>query len=453
MNKPTIIRGIAAVLIVIAVGYRALKKDVETAPDSSESHSVAQMAGKSDPHPSFLYGRVTTYDGVVYQGQLRWGGNEEAFWGNYFNGLKDQNPWVDLIPADQRAAKRQPRKIFGIEITRGDTQPDMSRPFMTRYGDIARIEAFGEGLDAVIEHGIDYDPDVRVTLKSGTVFNLDRHEAGDFDDGVRVWDAEHGVVDLGPRQIRSIELLPSKGSSEAPNRLYGTVVSSGGEFTGFLQWDRQQVLGSDELFGKGENGERRLQFDAIRSIVKVSPGSSRITLSDGQDIVLSGTRHVGEENRGVYVDDSRFGRVLVSWDAFERVDFSWGGSGPVYDDFQAGRVITGSVTTRSGRSLSGRLVYDLDESETTETLDAPSQGVDYTIPFGMIASIDLPSSGQGAGVTLHNGEKLNLERAGDLSAENAGLLVFPVGSERAEFVSWIDVERITLDSQSPQNPL
>jgi hypothetical protein len=27
----------------------------------------------------------------------------------------------------------------------------------------------------------------------------------------------------------------------------------------------------------------------------------------------------------------------------------------------------------------------LDESETTETLDAPSQGVDYTIPFGLIA--------------------------------------------------------------------
>ena len=45
------------------------------------------------------------------------------------------------------------------------------------------------------------------------------------------------------------------------------------------------------------------------------------------------------------------------------------------------------MTTRGARRLTGRLVYELDESETTETLDAPSQGVDYTIPFGLIASI------------------------------------------------------------------
>ena len=90
------------------------------------------------------------------------------------------------------------------------------------------------------------------------------------------------------------------------------------------------------------------------------------------------------------MDDRRYGRVLVSWDAFERVDFSPGGSGPAYDDFPPGRPLTGGVTTRAGRRLAGRLVYDLDESETTETLDAPSQGVDYTIPFGLIASIVLP---------------------------------------------------------------
>jgi hypothetical protein len=71
-----------------------------------------------------------------------------------------------------------------------------------------------------------------------------------------------------------------------------------------------------------------------------------------------------------------------SRDAFERVDFSPGGTGPAYDVSPPGHPLTGSVITRSGRHLVGRLVYDLDESETTETLDAPSQGVDYTIPFG-----------------------------------------------------------------------
>jgi hypothetical protein len=147
----------------------------------------------------------------------------------------------------------------------------------------------------------------------------------------------------------------------------------------------------------------------------------------------------------MYVDDRRYGRVLITWDAFERVDFSAGGSGPAYGDFPAGRPLTGSVTKRDGRHLAGRLVYDLDESETTETLDVASQGVEYTIPFGMIASIKLPGGDDRARVTLHDGETLQFEHNGDLGKGNAGLLIFVDGRERPEYVLWSDVEQISLD--------
>ena len=149
----------------------------------------------------------------------------------------------------------------------------------------------------------------------------------------------------------------------------------------------RRASASDELDGRTADGALRLRFDTIRSIARRSGDSSLVTLLDGREIALSGTREVGDGNRGIYVDDARYGRVLVSWAAFERIDFSAGGSGPAYTDFAQGRPLTGSVTTRGGRRLTGRLVYDLDESETTETLDAPSQGVDYTIPLGLIASI------------------------------------------------------------------
>ncbi|HYG61905.1 MAG TPA: hypothetical protein VEL74_04950, partial [Thermoanaerobaculia bacterium] len=121
-------------------------------------------------------------------------------------------------------------------------------------------------------------------------------------------------------------------------------------------------------------------------------------------------------------------------------------SGPAYGDFAPGRPLTGSVTTRDGRRLAGRLVYDLDESETTETLDAPSQGVDYTIPFGLIASIVLPGGeergAQPVRVTLHDGEELRLERAGDFGEGNAGLLIFVDGRERPEYVPWTEVGQV-----------
>jgi hypothetical protein len=196
-----------------------------------------------------------------------------------------------------------------------------------------------------------------------------------------------------------------------------------------------------------------LPFVTIRSIARASDESARVTLLDGREIVLSGTVDVGRGGRGIYVDDRRYGRVLVSWDALDRADFGQPGAagtgGPAYDDFAPGRPLTGIVTTRAGRRFAGRLVYDLDESEITETLDAPFDGVDYTIPFGLVASIVLPGrENRAAGharVILRSGEELQLERSGDLGESNAGMLVFVDGRERPEYVPWSDVAQVDFD--------
>ena len=456
--------GGAAVVVLVALvaGYRALGQDGDpaAAPPIAGVPSTAEEEG-----PGSLYGRVVTYGGAVHEGRLRWGGNEEAFWGHTFNGVKDENPWAVHVPAERLTGGRRPT-VFGVEVPWGEREADLGRPFMVRFGDIARIEARGSGVQAVLESGVEFDPDVRVTLKSGAVFDLDRLSASDFDDGVRVWDGRRGVVDLGPREIRAVELLPAPRPASAadrphgPGRLHGTVRTRQGDFTGFLQWDREEALGRDELVGRTERGERRLRFDAVRSIARRPSGGSLVTLLDGREVVLSGTSKTDRGNRGVYVDDPRYGRVLVSWDAFERVDFSPGGPGPAYDDFLPSRPLTGSVTTRDGRRLAGRLVYDLDESETAETLDAPSGGVDYTLPFGLVASglvasialSDGGGRGGAATVTLWSGEGLALERAGDLGEGNAGLLVFADGRERPEYVPWADVGRVEFDRPPAMDP-
>jgi hypothetical protein len=418
------------VLLALAAGHRAGDNDVDT----GAATSPAMTPSAADAQGDLLYGRVTTDDDAVYEGRLRFGGDEEAFWGHYFNGFKAENPWAAHVPR-ARLKERLPIEILGIEIAGWERRIDLGRPFMARFGDIARIEARGR--------------DLRVTLRSGTVFNLDRFGADDFADGVRVWDGRRGVVDLDEWQIGTIEFLPAARLDDAPDRLHGTVRTRHGDFTGFVQWDREASVGQDELEGHTTEGELSLRFAIIRSIARRSSDSSLVTLLDGREIVLTSTRESGQGNRGIYVDDPRYGRVLVSWDAFERVDFSPGTSGPAYGDFPTGRPLTGSVTTGAGRSLAGRLVYDLDESETTETLDAPYQGVDYTIPFGLIASI-VPAVPEGGGaqrarVTLHGGEELPLERTGDLGEGNAGMLIFVDGGQRPEYVPWTDVEQVDFD--------
>ena len=406
----------------------------ETTADEKATVDAADSQG-------LLYGRVTGGDGTVYEGRLRWGGEQEAFWGDYFNGLKRENPWSPQVPPDQLPKERHSMKVFGVSIITHVRPINLQRLFMTRFGDIVRVEAQGR--------------DVKVTLKSGTTFDLDRFGASDFDDGVRVWDRTRGAVDLDSLQIRSIELLPTPRLDTAPARLHGTVRTPEGEFTGFIQWDREECIGSDMLDGRTDDGDRSLRFDTIRSIARQGPDASLVTLLDGSEVTLSGTNDVGRGNRGVYVDDPRYGRVLVAWDAFKRLDFSPGGSGPAYDRFPPGRPLKGTVVTRDGRHLAGRLVFDLDESETTETLDAPWNGVDYTIPFGLIAAIEPAGADRGADptrVTLVSGEILKLNRHGDLGGGNAGCLIFADGSEHPEYVTWPDVAQIEFDHPLVVNP-
>ena len=446
MTRARIAGGTAALLLfalLVALGLVAVRllRNLDIDGDGDASPAIPRSpATSAEAHQGFLYGRVTTRSGAGYEGRLRFGGDEEAFWGDYFNGFKEENPWAGDVPPE-RLTESRPLTVLGVEIARRERRINLGRPFMARFGDIRRVEPSGREL--------------LVTLKSGTEFVLNRFDADDFADGVRVWDDQHGDVDFGERRIRAIELLPTADLGATPDRLHGTVRTPRGSFTGFVQWDRQSSVGADELQGRTADGELSLRFEAIRAIARDSADSALVTLHDGREVLLSGSRAVGRGNRGVYVDDRRYGRVLVSWEALERLDFSDAdGSGPAYDDFPPGRPLSGAVTTRTGSRLAGRLVFDLDESETTETLDAPAGGVDYTIPFGLVASIALPvregcGDGRHADVTLQGGETLTLECAGDLGEGNAGVLIFEGGGESAEYLPWLDVERIDLDRPVP----
>ena len=431
MTRTTIAGGAfvsALVLLALAVRDPATEQDVEPAVATPPTISA-------EVRPGFLYGRIAV-NGGTYEGRLRWGGDQEAFWGDYFDGFKEESVWAVHAPG-----KPSSIEIFGFEIG-GQNHPNFGRQFMARFGDIARIEA--------------HFAHVQVTLKSGTVVELDRFAAGDIDDGVRVWDARHGVMDVDAREIRIIEFLPTGPLVAAPDRLHGTVRTLQGDFTGFIQWDWEDGVGDDELAGRIAGRERSLRYDTIRSIARRSSDSALVTLLDGREVVLSDNREVGHGNRGIYVDDLRYGRVLISWDAFERVEFTARGSGPAYRDFPPGRPLTGSVTTRDGRRLAGRLVYDFDESETTETFDVSDDGVDYHIPFSLITSI-VPrghdrGSAQRATLTLHDGEELHFERNGDLGERNAGVLIFVDDRERPEYVPWTDVAQVDFDRVPAVHP-
>jgi hypothetical protein len=374
----------------------------------------------------FLYGRLTTRDGNTYEGRLRWD-DEEAFWGDFFNSSKEDNPWVDEAPRFARKSPGHTVELFGIKIGSFDHDLHDSRQFVSRFGDLARIEPRG-------------GEDVTVTLKDGTTFELEGG-SNDVESKVVVWDAD-GDRSFEWRRIRSIEFLPAPARVHgAEPRLYGKVTTRDGAFTGFVQWDQEECVASDELDGETRDGDDvSLKMGTIRSIERRGSGSSTVTLTDGRRMVLSDTNDVDDDNRGIYVEDARYGRVLVEWDAFERVDFKDGGSGPGYRAFQPGAHLTGMVTTNDGRKLVGRLVYDLDESETTEMLDGNRRDVQYSIPFALVASIEPRSDA--ARVLLRSGEELLLDDTTDVSDDNAGMLIFEPKRPSPTYVRWDEVQRV-----------
>ena len=264
------------VLLAAGAGYRALNRHAHPAAATSPAITPKTEPAAGEARPTaessagFIYGRIITVDGATYEGRLRWGGDEEAFWGDYFNGAKHGNPWLAQVPQDMRPKERYPVEIFGMKIADRETPLDVNRQLTARFGEIARIDAVGR--------------DARVTLKSGTAFDLDRLEASDFDDDLRVWDGSRGVVDLNSLKILSIELLPTVSQGAAPYRLQGTVHTPQGDFTGFVEWDKTECLGTDELDGRTADGERSLRFDTIRSIARHSPEGVLVTLLDGREI-------------------------------------------------------------------------------------------------------------------------------------------------------------------------
>jgi hypothetical protein len=129
MKKATIAAGAVATVLVLAlaVGYLTLRGDADPAPASVPAIApltpveAAAQEALAAAHPGFLYGRVTTHDGATYEGRLRWGGGQEAFWGDYFNGAKEENPWAALVPVERLPKERRPRD-------RRAGTPDRPRP-------------------------------------------------------------------------------------------------------------------------------------------------------------------------------------------------------------------------------------------------------------------------------------------------------------------------------------
>jgi hypothetical protein len=381
--------------------------------------SVASQVFASDV--GYLYGRVETVEGGSYEGELRWG-TEEAFWDDIFNASKLENENLEYV--DGRDLRRVRTRHWSGWDFLGIQDPDLTHVFAVRFGDLKRIEVRGgERLVAEFRNGQE------MMLGGGS---------NDVGAEITVVDPKRGRQEIRWSRIHTIEFkdTPEKLHDKLGEPLYGTVKSGRVDFTGRIQWDSDETLGSDQLDGETRDGKVHLAFRDIAAIRKDRLGS-RVTLKSGAELYLTGTNDVNHENRGVLVIVPRVGTVKIGWDDFDEVAFAPApNSGRSYADYAPGRDLSGEVVTRDGH-YDGRIIFDLDETWDFELLQGTNGHTEYLIPFRDIARIK-PEGWRRSVVELRMGLTIELADTHDVSSENDGLLVF-TGARDPRYVAWQDV--------------
>lgn len=405
-------------IVIMAFLNAFILSEVKSAIDENHSH--------------YIYGTINTDDGESYTGQIRWG-KEEAFWYDYFNSTKLEND--NLIHLSRQELKDLDRKDswvstswFGWTRRHSYNYNNHTHSFKCQFGDIKSIEP---------QRG----SRVKVELKNGETIRL---SGGSNDIGVivRIHDSELGMVKIDWDNISDITFssAPANLESAYGGPLYGTVETTSGDFTGYIQWDHDERMADDELNGDTKGGELDIPFGKILKIEKNYRGSE-VTMQSGRTFNLHGTNDVDDDNRGIIVNILGMGRVDIPWDEFLEVTFEHESSNQAnWPDNSNSQQLNGTVTTLDGSNYSGDMIFDLDEYYDMEILDGKNDGIEYFFPFRYIRSIK-PKNDRATYVTLQNGEKILLEDSVDVTEDNDGVLVKNDG-EDYKYIPWSEVEEI-----------
>ncbi len=381
-----------------------------------------------------IYGKITTVDGDVFEGVIRWDKNE-AHWVDVLDGTKElKREKGERSSRKKYRDKKGTIEIFGWELG-GSTTINWSGNAQSgvRFGHLKSLE-------------VSDDNAALLTFKSGEEVEF---EGGSTDIGsdireIVIDDEVEGEIELVWDDIERVDFMATKsGATDSfGDRLYGKLTTRrGDEFTGYVCWDVDEVYSTDILDGDDKRRSRKVKFGKIASIARYSSNGATLTMVDGDEMVLRGSNDVDDGNRGIIIGDRAFGQVRVEWGEFDRLDFMpLPDRGVEYNDFDGGKRLEGTVFTEDGESYTGTIRWDDDEEYTWEILDGDTRDVQFDIEFGLIKQIRKRSY-RSSIVTVSDGREFRLRDSNDVDEDNKGIYIKLSDGDEVE-VNWEDFERV-----------
>lgn len=388
----------------------------------------------------FIYGKVYMHDDRVYEGPIRWG-KEEAYWVDIFNAGKEKNDNLRYLTSDQRRDledRQYKNDYWGASFLGAwigdwgdDSRDEFTHQFACQFGELKSLEPDGRRY-------------VNIVLQNGKRIGLKGEGYNDVGLDIQIMDSEMGAVEVEWSRIQKIEFMktPKRIENKFGNPLYGIVEAYGKKFTGYIQWDHDERLSTDRLDGDSDDGDLSIEFGKIKSIERRG-GRSSVVLKSGRELRMSGSNDVSSGHRGVIVMNKDFVAIDIPWDEFNKVTFedAPGTALATYDDFASQKVLTGSVTLQNGKTLSGKIVFDLDEEFDFELLQGKNGEFEFITSFRKIKRLE-PSSSYRCAVELRSGEKITLDEAQDVNEKNQGVLIFADVNSEPRYVPWEEVKAI-----------
>lgn len=374
-----------------------------------------------------IHGTVQTTDGKTLTGNLRWDRNEN-FWDDTLDATKEEKLLVEEKEEDSSF------RFLGMKLPSwGGGETWIMHQFSIPFGHLHAVEPMQKGW-------------AQVELKGGQTFKV---RANTTDLGRSMRDLLVTVPGKEPVTLQWSDLsrVEFSGTSDAAGdkeRLYGTVKTRSGNFTGFVVWDRDESLLGDILDGENQGQDHDIPFRRIRYIQRSGHSASTIGTEDGKEIVLSGTNDVNDDNRGILVTLEGTGTVAIPWDEFDRFERSPAPASPAYDSFDGGYRLHGTVTAADGTRHAGPITWDRDEQFSWETLNGRVGELEYAIPFANIATLE-NSNRHAAVVHLRNGQTLELRGSNDVNQENKGILIDSSDQEPVE-LTWDSFQQVEFDT-------
>lgn len=383
------------------------------------------------PNTMFIYGTVTTEDGDTYTGQIRWD-DEEAYWFDMFNGDKLENENLEYLSSSDRKSLDKKDSDCGSNWSWGKNNWGNSHihDFAIQFGNIKKLKVMGR-------------EEVLLTFHNGETMEVE-DGSNDFDATIYVYTTEFGSIGVEWDELDKVEFMqaPNDFQSAIGEPVYGTVKTRDGDFTGFIQWDKDERVGEDKIDGKTDSGELSIAFEKIYKIEKAGSGS-RIELHSGRSFHLDGTNDVDEDNRGIIVNIPNMGRVEIEWRDFieltmqevpNNMDVS-------YPKFSNPKTLEGTVETTDGQKYNGRIIYDLDEEWSFEILDGDIDDIEYAVLIGNVYSVT-PKNDHYSKVVLKDGNEYLFEKSVDVDENNDGILVFSNDKNKPTYIAWEKVKTV-----------